>query len=178
MTDTTGNTSYDSVKTGSDDEYCKKVLTLKKSPAKCGMYTFNDGSRYIGDFDNDGVKCGKGHMEAPNGSTYEGQFQKGLPNGLGVMRFPDSSRYEGEFMQGWFHGHGIYTTIDGTKFEGEFRGGRLWGKGLLSYSDGSPGTEGYFQDVRFSRECSAVEDIKKARKVAAMARSFCETMEM
>ena len=34
------------------------------------------------------------------------------------------------------------------------------------------------QDVRFSRECSAVEDIKKARKVAAMARSFCETMEM
>lgn len=141
MTDTTGNTSYDSVKTGSDDDYCKKVkklpnklcnsfpvlkkcnsfevLTLKKSPAKCGMYTFNDGSRYIGDFDNDGVKCGKGHMEAPNGSTYEGQFQKGLPNGLGVMRFPDSSRYEGEFMQGWFHGHGIYTTIDGTKFEGK-----------------------------------------------------------
>ena len=58
---------------------------------------------------------------------------------------------------------------------GEFRGGRLWGKGLLSYHDGSPGTEGYFQDVRFSRECSAVDDIKKARKVATMAKTFCET---
>ena len=54
----------------------------------------------------------------PNGSTYDGQFQKGLPNGVGVMRFPDSSKYEGEFMQGWFHGHGIYTTIAGLKFEG------------------------------------------------------------
>ena len=57
-------------------------------------------------------------IEASNGATYEGQFQKGLPNGLGVMRFPDSSRYEGEFMQGWFHGHGVFTTLDGTKFEG------------------------------------------------------------
>ena len=73
----------------------------------------------------------------------------------------------------------LLTAVLCTTFcAGEFRGGRLWGKGLLSYSDGSPGTEGYFQDVRFSRECSAVDDIKKARKVAAMARSFCETMEM
>ena len=60
-------------------------------------------------------------------------------------------------------------------FAGEFRGGRLWGKGLLSYKDGSPGTEGYFQDVRFSRECSASEDVKKAREVAIMAKSFCES---
>ena len=95
-----------------------QVLTLKKPLAKCGMYTYNDGSKYIGDFDETGVKSGKGHMEAPNGATFEGQFHKGLPNGLGVMRFPDSSRYEGEFMQGWFHGHGMFTTLDGTKFEG------------------------------------------------------------
>ena len=94
------------------------MLTLKKPLAKCGMYTYNDGSKYIGDFDETGVKSGKGHMEAPNGATFEGQFHKGLPNGLGVMRFPDSSRYEGEFMQGWFHGHGMFTTLDGTKFEG------------------------------------------------------------
>ena len=80
-----------------------------------------------------------GHLEIPNGSTYDGSFNKvtiklhgddlikivfnvqGLPNGIGVMRFPDSSRYEGEFMQGWFHGHGVFSTIDGMKFEGEFR---------------------------------------------------------
>lgn len=93
---------------------------MKKPVSKCGMYTYNDGSRYIGDFDENGVKNGKGHMEASNGATFEGQFNKGLPNGLGVMRFPDSSRYEGEFMQGWFHGHGVFTTLDGTKFEGNW----------------------------------------------------------
>ena len=64
------------------------------------------------------MKCGKGHLETPNGATFEGQFNKGLPNGLGMMRFPDGSRYEGEFMQGWFHGHGVFTTKDGAKFEG------------------------------------------------------------
>ena len=37
-----------------------------------------------------------GHLEIPNGSTYDGQFVKGLPNGVGVMRFTDSSRYEGK----------------------------------------------------------------------------------
>jgi hypothetical protein len=37
-----------------------------------------------------------GHLEIPNGSTYDGQFMKGLPNGVGVMRFTDCSRYEGK----------------------------------------------------------------------------------
>ena len=95
-----------------------RVVTLKKRHGKCGSYTHNDGSHYIGDFDENGVKCGLGHMEAPNGAIYDGQFHKGLPNGVGIMRFPDSSKYEGEFMQGWFHGHGVYCTVGGMKFEG------------------------------------------------------------
>ena len=69
-----------------------------------------------GDVEENGLRTGLGHLEIPNGSTYDGSFQKvkkklplydgnfftllkGLPNGIGVMRFPDSSRYEGEFMQ-------------------------------------------------------------------------------
>ena len=28
-----------------EEEYCKRVLTIKKRPAKCGVYTYNDGSR-------------------------------------------------------------------------------------------------------------------------------------
>ena len=98
--------------------FLQKVLTIRKTPSKCGSYTFNDGSRYIGDFDENGIKCGKGHLETPNGATFEGQFNKGLPNGLGVMKFPDGSKYEGEFMQGWFHGHGMFIAGDGSKFEG------------------------------------------------------------
>ena len=70
-----------------------------------------------------------------------------------------------------FHSKRFYKKVN---FSGEFRGGRLWGKGLLSYTDGSPGTEGYFQDVRFSKECSANEDIKKSRKIVTMARKMCD----
>ena len=76
---------------------------------------------FEGDLDENGVRLGMGHLEIRNGSTFNGSFDKGLPNGIGVMRFPDSSRYEGEFMQGWFHGYGVFSTIDGMKFEGEFR---------------------------------------------------------
>ena len=52
-----------------------------------------------GDLDEAGVRVGLGHLEIPNGSTFDGSFSKGLPNGIGIMTFPDSSRYEGEFMQ-------------------------------------------------------------------------------
>ena len=45
------------------------------------------------------IRCGMGHLELPNGATYDGQFMKGLPNGVGVMRFTDSSRYEGKLTQ-------------------------------------------------------------------------------
>ena len=33
------------------------------------MYTYDDGSRYIGDFDENEIKNGKGHIEASNGAT-------------------------------------------------------------------------------------------------------------
>jgi len=93
----------------------QRVMTLKKKHGKCGSYRYDDGSFYIGDFDENGVRytfyhlsevlvlilyvirCGVGHLEMPNGSTYDGHFLKGLPNTVGVMRFSDSSRFEGIF---------------------------------------------------------------------------------
>ncbi|XP_023335305.1 MORN repeat-containing protein 4 homolog [Eurytemora carolleeae] len=143
-----GKSSSDISDDGSDRTF-QKVVTLQKKYGKTGSIKCENGALYIGDFDEFGVKTGLGHMEIPNGSTYDGTFNKGLPNGVGVMRFPDSSRYEGEFMQGWFHGHGVYSTIDGMKYEGEFRGGKIWGNGLMTYSDGTPSSEGYFQETKF-----------------------------
>eukprot|EP00090_Calanus_glacialis_P036383 TRINITY_DN62117_c0_g1_i1.p1 TRINITY_DN62117_c0_g1~~TRINITY_DN62117_c0_g1_i1.p1 ORF type:complete len:194 (-),score=48.50 TRINITY_DN62117_c0_g1_i1:263-844(-) len=151
------------------DKSFQKTVTLQKNYGKTGALKTDDGTFYIGDLDETGVRVGLGHLEIPNGSTYDGSFSKGLPNGIGIMTFPDSSRYEGEFMQGWFHGHGVFSTIDGMKFEGEFRGGRIWGNGLLTYSDGSPSSEGYFQESRF-REEGCKENIKRARRIAMLAR--------
>ena len=112
------------------DEYHEKVLTMEKCHGKCGSYTHEDGTHFIGDFNEEakhflsfkatsicrvllmemlqGIKCGMGHMELCNGAIYDGQFQKGLPNGVGVMKFTDGSKYEGEFMQ-------VRKLFSGTK---------------------------------------------------------------
>ncbi|KAG8228884.1 hypothetical protein J437_LFUL007621 [Ladona fulva] len=101
---------------------------------KSGSYKWEDGSKYVGDWNAKGQKHGMGHLTFPDGTRYDGAFNNGLCGGLGVIRFPDGAKYEGEFMQGWFHGHGVFWRADGMKFEGEFRGGRIWGLGEVSFS--------------------------------------------
>ncbi len=120
------------------------------------------------------------------GRVHAGEFQ--------ISNFtPFIFPYKCPFCQGWFHGHGVYRTVGGgNRFEGEFRGGRIWGHGLLTFNGGKNGSEGYFQvisrkkninyffpklnllfkfkDTRFSRDCSAKEAVRKARKVASFAR--------
>ncbi|KYQ59534.1 MORN repeat-containing protein 4, partial [Trachymyrmex zeteki] len=119
--------------------------------AKNGAYKYDDGTKYIGDWNRRGLKHGAGLLVLSDGTRYDGGFQNGLCSGLGVIVFSDGAKYEGEFMQGWFHGHGVFWRADGMKFEGEFRGGRVWGLGLVTYADGShgfPRNEGFFQDCR------------------------------
>ncbi|CAH0668735.1 unnamed protein product [Spodoptera exigua] len=94
---------------------------------KTGAYKYEDGTRYVGEWNSKGQKHGMGHLVLPDGTRYDGALIGGLYSGLGVMAFPDGAKYEGEFMQGWFHGHGVFWRADGMKFEGEFRGGRVWG---------------------------------------------------
>ncbi|XP_058789785.1 MORN repeat-containing protein 4-like isoform X2 [Phymastichus coffea] len=101
---------------------------------KLGTYKYEDGTRYIGEWNNKGLKNGAGSLILPEGTRYDGSFQNGLCSGLGIFLFPDGAKYEGEFMQGWFHGHGVFWRSDGMKFEGEFRGGRIWGLGKITYN--------------------------------------------
>ncbi|CAG5075487.1 Similar to mms19: MMS19 nucleotide excision repair protein homolog (Xenopus laevis) [Cotesia congregata] len=141
---------------------------------KRGGYTYEDGTKYYGDWNARGLKHGAGSMVLPDGTRYEGGFQNGLCSGLGVLIFPDGAKYEGEFMQGWFHGHGVFWRSDGMKFEGEFRGGRIWGLGLVTYSDGThgfPRNEGFFQDCRLVRRRRCPEVILKAQKISMIARA-------
>ncbi len=76
-----------------------RVVTLKKPSAsnggKCGSYTHDDGSYFVGDFDGEGIRSGIGHLELPSGATYDGGFAKGLPNGPG--------KYCNEFLQTMFN---------------------------------------------------------------------------
>ena len=48
---------------GDDAPAFDRVMTLKGKHGKCGSYTHNDGSLFIGDFDENGIKSGMGHLE-------------------------------------------------------------------------------------------------------------------
>lgn len=74
-----------------------------------GIFYFNDGGRYEGDFLK-GTFTGKGKMIytfPSEGYYYEGDFVNGLRNGQGVYKFPSGTRYEGGFVNNEFHGYGM-----------------------------------------------------------------------
>uniref|UniRef100_A0A1B6FD29 MORN repeat-containing protein 4 n=1 Tax=Cuerna arida TaxID=1464854 RepID=A0A1B6FD29_9HEMI len=151
--------------------------TVYPGVVKTGAYRYEDGTRYIGDWNDKGQKHGLGQLSLPDGTRYHGTFHNGLCSGLGVMYFSDGAKYEGELMQGWFHGHGVFWRADSMKFEGEFRGGRIWGLGMITFSDGShgfPKNEGFFQDCKLVRKKRCPEVVQRAQKVALMARAQAE----
>ncbi|XP_025204302.1 MORN repeat-containing protein 4 homolog [Melanaphis sacchari] len=140
---------------------------------KFGAYVYEDGSKYIGDWNDRGRKHGLGHVQLKDNTRYEGGFSNGLCSGLGVLQYPDGARYEGEFMEGWFHGHGMFWRADGMKYEGQFRGGRIWGLGLITFKDGSHGLprhEGFFKDCKFVQKKKCPRVVVDAQRAALMAR--------
>jgi hypothetical protein len=79
--------------------------------AKTGGFRYEDGTRYIGDWNQKGQKHGMGHLLLPDGTRYgelkivkdcvcvinlyciaDGSFQNGICSGLGIMNFPDGSK--------------------------------------------------------------------------------------
>ena len=86
-----------------------------------GVFTFNDGSVYSGEFAN-GLADGEGTYTDPSGRIiYAGEFKAGLFEGQGSYYSPDGWSYEGSFKNGLFDGEGIITdttTIRGKWTEG------------------------------------------------------------
>lgn len=60
---------------------------------KCGLYRYDDSTRYVGDWNQKGQKHGMGHLLLPDGTRYDGAFSNGVCSGLGVMVFPDGAKY-------------------------------------------------------------------------------------
>jgi hypothetical protein len=61
---------------------------------KTGAYRYQDGTQYVGDWNQRGQKHGMGHLCLSDGTRYDGSFHNGLCAGLGVMCFPDGAKYE------------------------------------------------------------------------------------
>lgn len=59
-----------------------------------------------------GLAQGKGISKGTD--TYEGQFNRGLPDGIGTYTWANGSVYEGEFKKGLKDGNGRLVTPDST----------------------------------------------------------------
>jgi hypothetical protein len=53
-----------------------------------GTYTFADGSKYVGEY-NDGMIHGQGTLTTANGSKYVGEFKDGMMHGQGTKTWAD-----------------------------------------------------------------------------------------
>lgn len=59
-------------------------------------------------------------VSLPSGSTYEGDWQKGVPHGDGKLTLPNGDEYEGQFTKGKRQGTGKYTWVGGNTYEGRW----------------------------------------------------------
>ncbi len=110
-----------------------------------------NGDVYVGEVNEEGKPAGKGKLEMPSGSVYEGGFLKGKPAGRGVYKFYNGRVYEGEMLNGTMHGKGRFNMID-SLYTGDFYRGRMTGKGTLVWLTGSTKGaeyEGEFVDGKF-----------------------------
>eukprot|EP00056_Hartaetosiga_gracilis_P010194 m.149142 g.149142 ORF g.149142 m.149142 type:complete len:153 (+) comp13270_c2_seq8:236-694(+) len=133
---------------------------------------YDDGDKYIGQWNGEGKRHGLGVLHFADGSCYSGEFTNGMNHGFGVIKFADGSMYEGEFVDGKYNGHGVFTGKDKMKYEGEFQDGKVSGGGKVTFADGSPGRprqEGTFQDRKLltcGKQGAAVRQAQEAQQNA------------
>ena len=112
-----------------------------------GTYTFSDGSKYVGEFQN-GEFHGQGTLTFANGSKYVGEWQNDKYHGQGTYTQSSGSKYVGEFQNGLRHGQGTLTFASGSKYVGKFQNGEFHGQGTLTFSDGSKYVGEWQNDLR------------------------------
>ena len=119
-----------------------------------GIYTFQTGYRYEGEF-KDNKPNGQGVFSSPDGQRYQGGFKDGKLNGKGIMNYPDGRRYEGEYKNNKRDGYGIMTYQDGglyqegSRYEGEWKNDKRDGQGVMTYLDDGRLLDGEFKEDVF-----------------------------
>ena len=86
-----------------------------------GIFTWDDGESYDGDWKND-MYHGTGVLTYDNG-IYKGEFVNNNMEGKGVLMYKDGSIYDGEFLNNKINGFGIYTYCNGKIDVGDWEDG-------------------------------------------------------
>lgn len=126
-----------------DDEFIyAKTNTLTTCPTSeyfhnCfGAYTYDDGEKYIGEWQND-ERNGHGTYTYANGNKYVGDYKDNKKNGQGTFTWASGAEYVGEFKDDKRNGQGSYSFTNGAEYVGEYKDDNRNGQGTYTYPDGS-----------------------------------------
>jgi len=118
-----------------------------------GTYTFGPntewaGDKYVGEFKDD-KRNGQGTYTYADGGKYVGEFKDGNSNGQGTSTYANGKKYVGEFKDNKWNGQGTFTWPNGDKYVGEFKDDKKNGQGALTTADGYVYV-GEFKDDNFN----------------------------
>ena len=89
-----------------------------------GVYHYVDGATEEGFWTN-GWITGDGKLTFPNGDSFVGNLDHGVPHKSGHYTWSNGENYSGNYSHGKRTGSGKYTHLDGTVTAGEFIDGKL-----------------------------------------------------
>lgn len=139
-----------------------------------GVFTWAEGSKYVGEFNNNKFsglgkeydKDGKIIYEGNyidnnfngkgtyyyNDGKYVGNWKDSKREGYGIFYNNNGNKYEGNYKNDKSHGKGTYTWKNGDKYIGEYIDGKRNGKGKFIWSSGYY-LIGIFKDNKFHGQC-------------------------
>lgn len=100
---------------------------LRPDTGRGHIFDAYSGHGFNGEIRDGFLWSGTGKGLLRNGSHYEGQLVRGLPDGGGREVRPDGTALDGKFSQGRLHGMGRQTDPQGNTMEGEWENGELMG---------------------------------------------------
>lgn len=103
------------------------LLANEEFSARVQGFTGED-SLYLGGYDEEGKRSGKGIGLYPDGYVYVGDYADGLRSGHGSWYYPDGSYYVGTWADDMPNGDGSIYLILGARYKGFFRGGLAEGE--------------------------------------------------
>jgi hypothetical protein len=87
-------------------------------PLSWGSVSYPDGSSYEGEW-NHGVPNGRGKLTLENGDTYEGEWKNDQACGYGCL-ISATKTYIGEWQNDVYSGQGEEKWKDGSHFVGQY----------------------------------------------------------
>ncbi len=93
-----------------------------------------NGSKYEGEWDK-GVRCGFGRDVDASGYSYVGHWKNDLYHGHGVSIFPTGETYDGEWNLGVKCGQGTWKSATGDIYTGSFVDNAFHGHGKYIYNN-------------------------------------------